>query len=1439
MRIRRAIALTAIGLMSAGILVFASLQTRLGQRWLMNTVASMASSEDMRIAIRGTHGYFPTSLTIDSIAVADRRGVWLQIEQAHVDWAFFSLFSDKLRIERLAAERIDVIRQPDPPREPAPPSSSGGFGLPMGVDLKALVVDEIHLRAPVMPVDSRWKLSGNASVAADTGQSDAKLLLERIDGHTGRVWVDGRYDIFKRVIAANVTLQEGESGLIATLVGRPDLKQVSARLVANGDARQGKAELTFDGGDAMTSRGSVVWQPDGGATSVTLKFEAAAPGLPDGPLARIVRDPLQINGQAIISDTLIDVRELTAVAAPIRLRATGRYGVKDQRIDSEITLAAAEAGGLRDVLGGVTWRDLGLDLRITGTSAVPRLNARVRVAEVKGPDGLSVRDADITLDGEARDIGSRMQATATLTGHAVEVAMPSADGRALPPTRLDFNAKGTLQPDGRITIDTAELASAFASIKVTGFYQPSSRSGEAKATLNVTDAATISTLAGRPITGRGAIDVTARVSNGGANVEWQGALENLAVEGVPTTVLKERVRLSGTVSAQQDQSWTFRGVRIESDALAFEISGRGREREGDIELSLKAPRLASIDQRFAGAIDAKGTIALRADGIALKLNADASDLAHEQLRAGRLSLALGAAMRGEAISGSLNANGDLAGQPLRIDGRFARDANGRLSVPAIDARWASATVEAKDLTITEATATGGAQVRIGDLAEIGRLTGLDLAGALEIDILTDSDVPNGRVKAAVRGKGLKGSGFEAQTLEAVATVIDPLGRADIEGTARATGLRGVDEINQTSLTVKGERAALDITAKADGRRTNAQLAAKINETANGFLVELSRATGRFADLPIALAGASRVRIEGPRIVVEPTALRVAEGRIGVAGSLDEGASNLTIDIAALPLAVIGKVAPGVDMVGTLQAKVRVQGPLAAPRIDSTFNIAAMRLRRPTTDLLPALSITGTAGLAGNRATFDTQLAAGGASRLTVKGDAVIPAGNAPLTANAAIRGTLDLGPFAPLVGSTVQGLRGTAVPDVNLRIAGDSITGQGSIAMNGIALTLPVAGLRLQGGEAMLRFNGDSLAVERLRATTGGSGDISATGTVRLAAAQGFPVDLQVTTRRAALVNRSDLVATISSNLKVSGAAANGLTVTGPITVDRAELTIGASQVANYPTLPVREINKPGVVNQPPQPVPVRANRPVPTGPPRGAPVTLALTIEAPRAVFVRGRGLDAEVGGRFQVSGDASKPSVIGVLNLRRGDFNLASKRLRFTRGNVTLIDLETIEPLLDFVATAAIEGGTAEVAISGTSRAPKIELRSTPERPPDEVMASLLFGKSGAKLSPFELISAAQALAELTGVTGGGGGFLARIRGGLGLDRLAVDSGSQNPAAVTLEAGRYILPGIYVGAKQGATADSSRGVVEIDVLKNTKIEADVGADSTGRLGIKMEWDY
>jgi translocation and assembly module TamB len=148
--------------------------------------------------------------------------------------------------------------------------------------------------------------------------------------------------------------------------------------------------------------------------------------------------------------------------------------------------------------------------------------------------------------------------------------------------------------------------------------------------------------------------------------------------------------------------------------------------------------------------------------------------------------------------------------------------------------------------------------------------------------------------------------------------------------------------------------------------------------------------------------------------------------------------------------------------------------------------------------------------------------------------------------------------------------------------------------------------------------------------------------------------------------------------------------------------------------------------------------------------------------------------------------------------------------------------------------------VTITGTATKPAIALTSSPTLPQDEILAQLLFGKSSGALSPFEAVQLAQSMAELTGVGGGGPGVLDKLRKGLGLDRLDVEAGEGSAtSAPSLSAGRYVTRGVFVGAKQGATPGSSAATVEIEVTPNIKVETDVGADSSGKAGINLEWNY
>jgi translocation and assembly module TamB len=252
--------------------------------------------------------------------------------------------------------------------------------------------------------------------------------------------------------------------------------------------------------------------------------------------------------------------------------------------------------------------------------------------------------------------------------------------------------------------------------------------------------------------------------------------------------------------------------------------------------------------------------------------------------------------------------------------------------------------------------------------------------------------------------------------------------------------------------------------------------------------------------------------------------------------------------------------------------------------------------------------------------------------------------------------------------------------------------------------------------------------------------------------------------------------------------------------------------------------------------------------PPSGQHLVIGLnvTVDAPRQILVKGRGLDAEMGGKLHVQGTSDEPKVSGGFDLIRGFFTLASSKLTFSNGNVTFSGAglkNRIVPTLDFTAGTKVAEVTATVHITGLADAPKIELSSTPELPQDEILARLLFGESASQLTAMQLLQIGAALAALGG-GGGDSGFnpVAKVQKSLGLDRLSVGGGSSSTqggqsSGPTVEAGKYVSSRVYVGVKETTTGDSQIAV-DVDLTKNLKLQAKLGNGQTTAQGTTPEND-
>ncbi len=179
----------------------------------------------------------------------------------------------------------------------------------------------------------------------------------------------------------------------------------------------------------------------------------------------------------------------------------------------------------------------------------------------------------------------------------------------------------------------------------------------------------------------------------------------------------------------------------------------------------------------------------------------------------------------------------------------------------------------------------------------------------------------------------------------------------------------------------------------------------------------------------------------------------------------------------------------------------------------------------------------------------------------------------------------------------------------------------------------------------------------------------------------------------------------------VEGAFLAGPRVTGRMIIRALDINIPDRFPGGVQDLQVRHVND-------------RRNRTArgPAPRPASAPntgIALNLVVSAPNNnVFVRGLGMEAELGGEITVTGTTGAPVTLGAFELRRGNFDILGRRLTFTRGRIAFTG--TTDPELDFIAETSSTDVTAKILVTGPASKPEISFTSTPTLPQDEVCSA-----------------------------------------------------------------------------------------------------------------------
>ena len=554
----------------------------------------------------------------------------------------------------------------------------------------------------------------------------------------------------------------------------------------------------------------------------------------------------------------------------------------------------------------------------------------------------------------------------------------------------------------------------------------------------------------------------------------------------------------------------------------------------------------------------------------------------------------------------------------------------------------------------------------------------------------------------------------------------------------------------------------------------------------------------------------------------------------VQGSVPLGAGNLdvAIDLQAFPLALVDRIAGNRGLRGTVTGTGHATGPLADPTVSFDVRGEGIAATLLTQNGLPPLGATAAGSYRAGALDLGSARVTG-AGGLDIQGSGRIPFAGSGLDAN--VTGTVPLAIADSVLAA--RSVQATGTLRVTATARGSLAAPQlgGTVSLDGGTLFDPQTNVRLQDITLDASLEGNAAVLRSFRAGVVTGGNITAEG--RVALTPGYPADLAVRLNNVRYTDGVFVSTRLDGDLALNGPiVGGGGMLRGQITLGRTEISIAeglgpnVAQALNQvdhvdASAGVRETLARARVDE------SSTGTTTPTSSRAG--IGLDVRISAPNQIFVRGRGLDVELGGELRVQGTTTDIQPVGQFDLRRGRLVVLGQRIEFDEGSLQLVG--NLDPQIHFVARTTSGDVTAIVTVDGRVSAPKISFSSEPELPQDEVLARVLFNSTTQNLSAFQLAQLAGAAAELAG-GGGGPGILSQIRGATGLDDL--DVVTQEDGSTAVRAGKYLTNNVYVDV-QSDTQGVSRAEINLDVTDNLTARASVASDGNSTIGLFFERDY
>lgn len=1375
-----AIALAAIVVLIGAFLLW--LNSDSGRRFIADQINAFEAASGLKVHVARIEGSVFGELRLVDVSLSDSQGIFFRANQADLDYRPFAYLRSHIDIRSLDIPEARLSRlpgfRPGDPNAPMLPDLDLDIGhLHVG---RLLIDPAVTGQRHLLSLDSRIKLADrraqiglNARTVAAPGLAGGDRLILNLDA----VPEANRLGI-------GLSARGPGNGFIAGLIGTD--KAVAAHIAGQGDWAhwQGRARAML-GGDGFADL-SITGRD--GTFTITGPMR---PGLVlTGPAQRLAAPLVQTNLIAALDHRRADIR-LRMNSRALALAAEGVVDLGQNRYqDLRLAARLTEPGAIAPNLSG---RDVQLAMILNGAFRTPGVAYQLTAT--------SLTFGTTTVEN--------LRAVGAATVRAQDIIVP-VSARASRITGFDAVAGGTISNvtlNGQVGVAGMRLVSDNMIL----------RSDRVNARLAL------------------AFDLSA----GRYLVALQGRVNNYLVNSVGLFDVDTHLEMTSSAAGfGLTGRVAARSRRIDNDTIRDLLGGDATiaariamDPSGLVHVSnvmLASPRLhvasgggtysrtGALDLRFNGVSDDYGRLTVHVTG-----SATAPQVALEAANPGfGIGLAnVVANVRAVAGGWAVHATGDSFYGPFTAD-VVIQSGRGPMTI-AVN-RLLFAGIEFSGRLVRTAA---------GPFAGTLTMAGQGIAGTVQLAAAGAYQ----RIEVAATANGARTPGatpiiVQRAILQAT-IILTP--QISIQGDAQLAGLASGDLFVQRAR-IRANLQGGTGTAQlfAEGRR-----AVSFRVAANAAISpELIRAAaqGQINNIPFHFAQPAEIRREGADWRLAPTTIALERGRIRVAGTYGDGLV-VQARLDNFDLTMMNAFYPSLGLGGQATGSMDFSQPSdgSFPRAEARLNIAGfthtgIAMRSDPVDIFMAGSLLPEGGQVGAVVRRGGAIIGRVQARLQPLGPA---AGSwttrllaAPLQGGIRYNGPAEIPmAFASLPGHQLTGPIGIAA-DFSGRVAEPLFTGV--VRANALTYHNEIYGTRITNLAVDGRFSADRLEIVRL-AGRAGSGTIEGHGTIGLASAAGFPIDIQLQFQDAQLARSDDLSGTATGNLHIVNDRSGAL-ISGTLDLGEARYQIVRQAAAEVPQL--AGVRRRGEPLRPPNEQNVE----------KGVPSIwrLDIRLNADNQVFVSGMGLDSEWRAALRVEGTTATPQLAGSVDLIRGDLGLAGRRFRVTQGHVVFTGERPANPTIDLVASSDIDQVTVGLNVSGRSNNPQIAFTSSPGLPQDEIVSRILFGSSVTQISALQAVQLAASLNSLRG-SSGGLNPLGRLRSATGIDRLRIlDADTATGRGTAVAAGMYISDKIYVEIitdAKGFTATQ----LEISLSRTLSILSQFSSNSTNNASIRYHRDY